>query len=203
MPQAPHTPCTETAPTGSSILMRSKNSTANTTMTPAMAPMITAPQLLTLAHPAVIPTRPASTPLPVIATSGLPLTSQIVSMLATAPAAAASTVVTAIDVTTTSAASCDPGLNPNQPTSRMNTPMMANGTEWPGIARGFPSGPYLPMRGPRISAPISAAHTTDAVHDRRTGEVDEWRVELREPAAAPEPVHDHRVDQRGDERPSR
>ena len=66
--------------------------------------------------------------------------------------------MTAIDVTTTSAASCDPGLNPNQPTSRMNTPMMANGTEWPGIALGFPSAPYFPMRGPRIEAPIIAAH---------------------------------------------
>ena len=35
--------------------------------------------------------------------------------------------------------------------------MMANGIEWPGIARGLPSLPYLPMRGPSMAAPMSAA----------------------------------------------
>jgi hypothetical protein len=28
---------------------------------------------------------------------------------------------------------------------------------WPGMARGFPSAPYLPMRGPRMMAPVRAA----------------------------------------------
>ena len=53
--------------------------------------------------------------------------------------------------------STEPGLNPNQPTKRMKQPMMAKGIEWPGIALGLPSGPYLPMRGPMIAAPTNAA----------------------------------------------
>ena len=34
---------------------------------------------------------------------------------------------------------------------------MANGIEWPGMARGLPSLSYLPMRGPRMMAPMRAA----------------------------------------------
>ena len=53
---------------------------------------------------------------------------------------------------------------------------------------------YLPMRGPRILAPTSAITPPGHVHDRAAGEVDvavaeaEVRAELREPAAAPDPV---------------
>ena len=35
--------------------------------------------------------------------------------------------------------------------------MMANGIEWPGMARGLPSLSYLPIRGPRMMAPMRAA----------------------------------------------
>ena len=34
---------------------------------------------------------------------------------------------------------------------------MAKGTLWPRMTRGLPSGPYLPMRGPRILAPQNEA----------------------------------------------
>ena len=49
-------------------------------------------------------------------------------------------------------------LNPNQQNQRMNTPSAAMLRLWPRIARGFPSLPYLPTRGPSIFAPIRA-HT--------------------------------------------
>ncbi len=94
-----------------------------------MAPMITAPQLLTAAQPAVMPTRPASRPLPAMATSGLPSLNQVTMVATRAPATPASRVVTAIPGTAMSAASSEPGLNPNQPMSRMKQPMMANGIE--------------------------------------------------------------------------
>src|SRR6056297_3298825 len=100
-PQAPTTPCTLTAPTGSSILTLSKKRTEKTTITP--------------------PT------LPIMATSGLPLLIQIVMVVSRAPAAAASIVLTAMVDTNSSASSSEPGLNPNQPTQRMNTPCVANG----------------------------------------------------------------------------
>ena len=76
--------------------------------------------------------------------------------------------------------------------------MMANGMEWPGIARGLPSAPYLPMRGPRIAAPQQRRHATDHVHDAGAGEV-VVAGSCVEPAATPGPVHDDRVDQRRDE----
>ena len=40
VPNTPQHRWTEVAPTGSSIFARSKNTTANTTITPAMAPMM-------------------------------------------------------------------------------------------------------------------------------------------------------------------
>ena len=65
--------CTETAPTGSSILaMLSKNSTDSTTAKPQHRPMMAAPKGLTASQPAVMPTSPASEALNVIDTSGFP-----------------------------------------------------------------------------------------------------------------------------------
>ena len=51
-----------------------------------------------------------------------------------------------------SALSVEPGLNPNQPISRMPTLSPNSGMLWPGIARGLPSGPYLPLRAPSSSS---------------------------------------------------
>ena len=62
------------------------------------------------------------------------------------------------------APSVEPGLNPNQPSHRISTPRPTSGMEWPGIARGLPSGPYLPIRGPSSSstarAPVAPARWT-------------------------------------------
>ena len=53
-------------------------------------------------------------------------------------------------------------LKPYQPSHRMNTPSAPRGMEWPGMALTLTTLPclsltYLPMRGPRTAAPISAA----------------------------------------------
>src|SRR5258708_35306848 len=62
------------APTGSSTLaMLSKNHTAQHTSTPAIRPMMTADTGLTKPLGAVMATSPASSPLPVMVGSGLPL----------------------------------------------------------------------------------------------------------------------------------
>ena len=55
-----------------------------------------------------------------------------------------------------SMATVEAPLKPNQQNQRMNTPRAAMDRLWPRIARGFPSFPYLPTRGPRIFAPIRA-----------------------------------------------
>ncbi len=64
MPHAPHTPCTEMAPTGSSILsVCSRKSAALMTSTPATSPMSTAEGAVTNAHGAArCATRPPSIP---------------------------------------------------------------------------------------------------------------------------------------------
>src|SRR5918994_4179663 len=103
VPQVPQTPCTEMAPTGSSILTRSKNATEPTTITPAMAPMSTATDVVTAAHGAVIATSPASRPLAVIETSGLPLLIHETPPATTAPAQAATSVRVATIITNSSA----------------------------------------------------------------------------------------------------
>src|ERR687891_1603979 len=157
VPQVPQTPCTEMAPTGSSILILSKNITEPTTIAPAIAPMRTATDVVTVPQGAVIATRPASRPLAVIETSGLLVRSHMTPPATTAPAQAATRVRVATIITNSSAASSEPGLNPNQPMNRMSAPSTTSGMLWPGMARALPSDPYLPMRGPSMMAPMSAA----------------------------------------------
>ena len=121
-------PWTEMAPTGSSIRTRSKKSTENTTTIPEMRPMAMAPQSPTAAVPAVMPTRPASRPLAVMATSGLPVLSQITAMATMAPDAAERVVVMAMSPTSGNvAARLEPGLKPYQPISRIRAPSTAKG----------------------------------------------------------------------------
>src|SRR5688500_6409072 len=89
VPNTPLTRCTDVAPTGSSILILSNPSTASTTSTPATAPMPTETAGVTNAQGAVIATRPARQPLIVMPMSGLPSTSQQVSVAVLVAAAAA------------------------------------------------------------------------------------------------------------------
>ena len=77
---------------------------------------------------------------------------------AVAPTAAAMAVLVATVANWMSLdANVEAALKPNQPNSRMKQPSCAIGMLCGGIAFGVPSGAYLPMRGPRMIAPASAA----------------------------------------------
>src|SRR5580704_11192391 len=142
------------APHGSSILStRSLNSTPTQTRTPATTPMITEAVGDTNAHGAVMATKPASIPLQAIVMSGLPKSLYHNNIAAAEPATAARFVFTATtEMRRSVAPSVDPGLNPIHPKSNKNVPLTTNTMFEAGKARGFPSGPYLPSRGPRIIA---------------------------------------------------
>ena len=114
--------------------------------------------MLTFAQPAVIPTNPASAPLRVIPTFGLPAIIDVY-IAATEAADADNVVVTAIAAKSTStAARAEPTLNPYQPNQRIKTPSAAATIELPGIGRGLPSLSNLPIRGPTTCIPASAAN---------------------------------------------
>ena len=55
-----------------------------------------------------------------------------------------------------SMATVEQPLKPNQQNHRMNTPSAPRERLWPRMARGVPSFSYLPMRGPRMAAPMQA-----------------------------------------------
>ena len=84
--------------------------------------------------------------------------------MSTPPAAAMFVVRTTSGKRPSNALSVEPGLKPNQPSQRMKMPKPNSGMLWPGIARGLPSGPYLPLRGPRCSraarAPVAPMRWT-------------------------------------------
>src|SRR3989304_4167880 len=124
---------------------------------PAIRPIIAAPSGETAAQPAVIATSPASAPFKDNPKLGLLNLAQATNMAPTAPAAAARLVVTktcaiARALPVPEAANCEPGLNPNQPNQRINTPNVPSVRLWPGIAFGFPFTNF-PIRGPRVAAP--------------------------------------------------
>ena len=142
------------APHGSSILrIRSLKSTPPQTTMPAITPMITDAVGLTNAHGAVIATSPASIPLQAMVMSGLPKSLYHRSIAAAEPATAARFVFTATtEMRRSVAPSVEPGLKPIHPNSRRNVPVTTNTMLEAGNARGFPSAPYLPSRGPRMRA---------------------------------------------------
>src|SRR5678809_125632 len=98
MPQRPLDPWTAMAPTGSSILsFRSTKKTTSTTRMPDTRPMMQALTEFTYAQGAVIATRLASMPLHIMEGSGLlPRTFHIQSVVAIAPVAEASIVLTTL-----------------------------------------------------------------------------------------------------------
>ena len=155
-PQTPHTPCTEKAPTGSSISAASKAATENTTIIPPTAPAAHAPTKPMFPQPAVILTSPASIPLIIIVRSGLPEVRVESTVAVIAPPAAANVVVTATYATYSSIASSEPGLKPYQPIHNIRAPSVASAILCPGIACGLPS-KYLPILGPSNIAPTKPA----------------------------------------------
>src|SRR2546427_13108533 len=98
MPHNPFTPCTEIAPTGSSMRsLPSMKNTATQTNTPAIPPISTADGAVTNAHGAVMATNPASVPLAIMEGSGLPYLNHIYSIDVIPPAAPSSIVFDAMD----------------------------------------------------------------------------------------------------------
>src|SRR6266545_6248938 len=135
MPQAPFTPWTAEAPTGSSILsLVSMKTAATITSTPATAPMNMAAQEETKAQGAVMATRPASMPFASQLGSGLPNLNLAYMAAAKAPVAEASMVLVAMmDSRVSMPARVEPALKPNQPKARMKVPIMTCGMLWAGI----------------------------------------------------------------------
>jgi hypothetical protein len=125
---------------------------------PPTKPMIGAAHISTKPAGAVIATRPAIAPLPTMPTSSFLVSSQIRSAAPMTPPTAPMFVTA---MTSPNAASVvpnvEPPLKPNQPSQRIRTPRPNSGMLWPGIARGLPSGPYLPLRGPSSRRQASAA----------------------------------------------
>jgi len=157
VPHTPQTRCTDMAPTGSSILILSKQMTAKYTNTPAIAPMMIEPPGLTISAPAVIATSPASTPLSAMERSGFPPKIHDTMPVMSPPAAAARHVVTnTSDTLAGSALSIDPPLNPNHPNHSRKHPMVAMGMLCPGIGLTLPF-LYFPSLGPSRKAQTSAA----------------------------------------------
>ena len=76
---------------------------------------------------------------------------------------------------------------------------------WPGIAFGLPSRVNLPMRGPMMMRHRQRGDAADRVDDAGAGEVriamaqPEVGAERREPAAAPRPVGEQRINERAHE----
>ena len=94
-------------------------------------------------------------------TSGFLFLTQVKIIVVQVATAGAIVVVRKIDESSEGVVAASP-LKPYQPSQRMNTPSAPRGIEWPGMARTFVTLPvssvsYFPMRGPRITAPISAA----------------------------------------------
>src|SRR6056297_342659 len=162
VPQMPANRCTGIAPTTSSIFSLSSSGTVKTTITPPMAPIHSAPNRLGARGSAVIDTRPASAPFSTMVRSGFLYSTCVRISAVTAPAAAAMLVFAKMrDTSDTSPtvpmASCEPPLNPNQPSHRMNVPRVASARLEPGIGLTLPSLLYLPRRGPSTMAPARAA----------------------------------------------
>jgi len=78
-------------------------------MNPATISITTAAQGCTQAQGAVIATRPATAPLQLILTSGLPSFLHVISIAITAPAAAAKFVFAIIDILSSWAENVEPG----------------------------------------------------------------------------------------------
>ena len=150
------------APTGSSILSRSRPSTEKTTITPPTAPISVAARGEGVNGSAVIATSPAKAPFSTMVRSARPRMNLAASRAATTPPAAAAlvltkTAATALASPTLDTTSSDPPLNPNHPIQRMNVPKVARGRFAPGSALILPALPYLPLRAPTRITPASAA----------------------------------------------
>ena len=116
-----------------------------------------------MSGPAVIATSPAMAPFRQANRSVRPKTGRAQNRAMSAPAAAARLVLTSTWLMATASsglprASCEPPLNPNQPSQRMKTPRVTTSTLDGGVGLTEPSLRYLPSRGPTTIRPARAAH---------------------------------------------
>ena len=123
-------------------------------------PIIVAPNASVTSQGAVMPTRPASEAFKHIETSGLPYLTHVNIIHVTVATAGATVVVRKIEPKSSIVVAAAP-LNPYQPNHRINTPSAPSGILCPGKAFTFITLPLaslsnLPIRGPRILAPIRA-----------------------------------------------
>ena len=119
-----------------------------------------APSASAVSQGAVIATRPASEALRHMETSGFPNLIHVKIIVVTVAIAGAMVVATKMLPSCSSEVAAAP-LNPYQPSQRMNTPKAPIGMLWPGNALTFVTLPFsslmnLPIRGPKIAAPIRA-----------------------------------------------
>lgn len=88
--------------------------------------------------------------------SGLCSSTELQTSAPMTPAEAPNIVVTRTkEILVGSAERMEPPLNPNQPSHRQNTPIVASGMLCPMIGIALPF-TYLPIRGPSSSTPASA-----------------------------------------------
>ena len=121
------------------------------------------------------------------------------------PPAQPSSVTTATSAKRTSPIpSVEPGVEAEPADEQdRSCPRPTSGIEWPGIARGLPSGAVLALARAEQEQGREGAGGADQVHRRRAGEVlhaggHQRGVAVLEPAAAEHPVRADRVDERGE-----
>ncbi len=96
-------------------------------------------------------------PFSVMPMSKLRVSSQIVPIAPSTPAAPPSQVTIATSAKRPSSVlRVEPGLKPNHPNHRITTPSPTRGMEWPGITLGRPLASYFPCRAPSRSRAASA-----------------------------------------------
>ena len=119
-------------------------------------------------------TRPANAPLKAIVASHLPNIARAVTIAAMQPnAAAAFVLIVTLAINSGSADIVLPGLNPNQPSHRMNTPRATNTRLWPGIARVVSSSGVLANARAQHERADQRQPAAATVHHGRAGEVKE------------------------------
>ena len=138
-PSRPTTPCTEIAPTGSSIFNLSKLMIEKTTTIPAIAPNNVACNGVGVDGSAVITTKPANAPLRAMVKSAFLNKTFAKINAATAPAAAdalvfRNTIATECELAISPSFNTEPPLKPNQPIHKIKVPKVAIGKLEPGIA---------------------------------------------------------------------
>mmetsp|Transcript_45008 Transcript_45008/g.115104 ORF Transcript_45008/g.115104 Transcript_45008/m.115104 type:complete len:202 (+) Transcript_45008:424-1029(+) len=161
-PHMPQAPCMGAASSGSSMRNLRMAETAPKKISAPNAPAMMAAQGSRTAQPAVMETRPQSSPLQTSRRFHMPVRLNWKISAETPPAPAERVVVTATRPTTSalmalSISSMEPGLKPYQPNQRQNVPSTTSVAEWPGMSCTTPSLSKRPMRGPTRAAPMRPA----------------------------------------------